>query len=181
MAATPAGRQLNALVEAGMILASELDLAALLQRIADLAREVVGASYAAVGVLGPQGELAQFVYSGVDKATADMIGDLPRGRGVLGALLEENRPLRLREISDHARSYGFPQHHPPMHSFLGVPIVVRGQVFGRLYVTEKHGADEFTKDDERIAMTLARRPALRSRMLVFTTRSRAAACSSYNA
>lgn len=150
-----AGRQLSALVEAGMVLASELDLDALLQRIADLSREVVGASYGAVGVVGTDSQLARFVYSGIDQETADQIGELPSGRGVLGALLEQNRPLRLREISDHPRTYGFPKHHPPMHTFLGVPIIVRGTVFGRLYLTEKHGSDEFTKDDERIAMTLA--------------------------
>lgn len=148
-------RQLNALVEAGMVLASELDLDSLLQRIADLSREVLRASFGAVGVIGPGGELARFVYSGIDEETAERIGDLPSGRGVLGALLEQDRPLRLTEISEHPRSYGFPEHHPPMHSFLGVPIVVRGNVFGRLYLTEKEGGKEFTKDDERIAMTLA--------------------------
>lgn len=151
----PAERQLGALVEAGMVLASELELETLLQRIADLSREVVGATYAAVGVVGEPGELVRFVYSGIDEATAKKIGDLPTGRGVLGALLEQDQPLRLREISGHPRSYGFPEHHPPMHSFLGVPIIVRGRVFGRLYLTEKQGAPEFSKDDERIAMTLA--------------------------
>jgi len=155
MAKAPAERQLNALVEAGMVLASELDLEMLLQRIADLSREVVGASYGAVGVVGKAGDLARFVYSGIDKETADKIGELPSGRGVLGALLEQNKPLRLPEISEHPRSYGFPPHHPPMHTFLGVPIVVRGTVFGRLYLTEKVGERGFTKDDERIAMTLA--------------------------
>lgn len=138
-----------------MILASEFDLDVLLQRIADLACEVVGARYAAVGVLGESGDLDKFVYSGIDQATADQIGDLPRGRGVLGVLIEEGKPLRLRHISEHARSYGFPEHHPPMESFLGVPIVVRGRVFGRLYLTEKGNSAEFTKDDERIALTLA--------------------------
>jgi len=148
-------RQVGALVQAGMILASELDLDALLQRIADLSREVIGARYAAVGVLGDQRELLRFVHSGIDQATVDRIGHLPEGRGVLGAVIEEQRPLRLRRISDHLRSYGFPEYHPPMQSFLGVPIVVRNRVFGRLYVTEKQGALEFTKDDERIAMTFA--------------------------
>jgi signal transduction histidine kinase len=155
MTDTTAQRQLRALVEAGMILASELDLDALLQRVADLAREVIGAKYAAVGVLGDEGELVRFIYSGVDKETADRIGDLPVGRGVLGVLVEEDRPLRLKEISDHPRSYGFPEHHPPMHTFLGVPITVRGRVFGRLYLTEKQREAQFTKDDERIAMTFA--------------------------
>ena len=138
-----------------MALASELDLDVLLQRIADLARDVLGARYAAVGVVGDDGLLLRFVYSGIDQETADLIGDLPHGRGLLGALLEGGRPMRMREISDHSASYGFPPNHPPMHSFLGVPIIVRERIYGRLYLTEKQGAREFTKDDERIAMTLA--------------------------
>lgn len=150
-----AQRQTAGLVEAGLALASELDLDALLQRIADLAREVVGARYAAVGVVGEDGLLLRFVYSGIDQQTADGIGDLPHGRGLLGVLLEGGRPMRMRQISEHPDSYGFPPNHPPMHSFLGVPIIVRDRVFGRLYLTEKQGASEFTKDDERIAMTLA--------------------------
>ena len=152
---TQAQRQTAGLVEAGLALASELDLDALLQRIADTARHVVGARYAAVGVVGDDGLLLRFVYSGVDQETADLIGDLPHGRGLLGVLLEGGRPMRMREISQHPASYGFPPNHPPMHSFLGVPIIVRERVFGRLYVTEKQGGSEFTKDDERIAMTLA--------------------------
>jgi signal transduction histidine kinase len=148
-------RRLAALVEAGVALSADLDLDSLLLRIADLAREVVGAGYAAVGVVGPNKELTRFVYSGIDEATAKKIGPLPVGRGVLGLLVDEARPLRLREMSEHPRSYGFPEHHPPMHSFLGVPVIVRGQVFGRLYMTEKEGAAEFSKDDERIALTLA--------------------------
>jgi signal transduction histidine kinase len=150
-----AQRQLSALVEAGMVLASELKLDALLQRIADLAREVIGAQYAAVGVVGEAGDLVEFVYSGIDKPTADKIGDLPRGRGVLGVLIQEDRPLRMPEISDHPNAYGFPEHHPEMHSFLGVPITVRGHVFGRLYLAEKQEQKEFNKDDERLALTLA--------------------------
>lgn len=138
-----------------MTLSSELDLDSLLQRVADLAREVVGASYAAVGVLRDEGMLARFVFSGLSREQANEIGDLPEGRGVLGALIEEGRPLRLHQISDHPRSYGFPEHHPPMRTFLGVPIVVRGHVYGRLYLTEKEGGSDFTKDDERIALTLA--------------------------
>lgn len=148
-------RQTAGLVEAGLALASELDLDVLLQRIADLARDVLGARYAAVGVVGDDGLLLRFVYSGIDQETADAIGDLPHGRGLLGALLEGGRPMRMREISDHPDSYGFPPNHPPMHAFLGVPIIVRDRVFGRLYLTEKEGVSEFTKDDERIAMTLA--------------------------
>ena len=152
---TTAQRQTAGLVEAGLALASELDLDVLLQRIADVAREVLGARYAAVGVVGDDGLLTRFVYSGIDQRTADEIGDLPHGRGLLGALLEGGRPLRMREITDHSASYGFPPNHPPMHTFLGVPIVVRDQIFGRLYMTEKEAGAEFSKDDERIAMTLA--------------------------
>ena len=152
---TSIDRRVMSLVEAGMALASEHHLDALLQRIADISREVIGAGYGAVGVLGDRGELARFVYSGIDKELADRIGDLPTGRGVLGALIEEQRPLRLHEISDHPRSYGFPANHPPMHSFLGVPIVVRGRIFGRLYLTEKQGGEDFTKDDERLALSFA--------------------------
>jgi signal transduction histidine kinase len=148
-------RQTAALVEAGMALSAEMDLDALLQRIADLARDVVGARYGAVGVVGEDGGLTRFVYSGIDEETATAIGDLPTGVGVLGALIEEGRPLRLQNITDHPRSSGFPEHHPPMKTFLGVPIITRGRIFGRLYLTEKEGGLEFTKDDERIALTLA--------------------------
>lgn len=148
-------RRLAALVEAGMILSSELDLDALLQRIADISRDVVGAEYGAVGVVDESGMLTRFVYSGIGKQQADEIGSLPTGVGVLGAIIEEGRPIRLKEISQHPRSYGFPEGHPPMHTFLGAPIVVGGRVFGRLYLTEKSGGEEFTKDDERIALTLA--------------------------
>jgi signal transduction histidine kinase len=147
-------RQTAGLVEAGLALASELDIDALLQRIADLARDLVGARYAAVGVVGDNGLLLRFVYSGIDPEAAQKIGDLPHGRGVLGVLLERGRPMRLREICDHPDSYGFPPNHPPMHTFLGVPIVVRGRVYGRLYLTEKRNGVEFSKDDERLALTL---------------------------
>ena len=148
-------RRLSALVDAGLALAADLSVDSLLQRIADQSREVIGARYGAVGVIGEAGHLVRFVYSGIDEETASKIGDLPDGRGVLGALIEENRPLRLREISGHPRSYGFPDNHPPMHTFLGVPIVVRGRVFGRLYLTEKEDRADFTKDDERLALTFA--------------------------
>ena len=150
-----AHRQTAGLVKAGLALASELDIDALLQRIADLAREVVGCRYGAVGVVGEDGMLLRFVYSGIDVETADKIGDLPEGKGLLGVLIEGGRPMRMREISQHPQSYGFPPNHPPMHSFLGVPIIVRSRVFGRLYLTEKHGDSAFSKDDERIALTLA--------------------------
>lgn len=138
-----------------MALASALDLDSLLQKIADLAREVIGAGYAAVGVLGDQGSLIKFIYSGVSEEIATKIGRLPQGSGVLGAIIEEGRPLRLTEVSHHPRSVGFPEHHPEMHSFLGVPISARDRIFGRLYLTNKKDAPEFSTEDERIAVTFA--------------------------
>ena len=155
MGEAQAERRLAGLVEAGMVLASELDEERLLQRIADLARGVIGARYAAVGIVGGEGGLTRFVHSGVDRETADRIGDLPTGKGVLGVIIEEGRPLRLSEISDHPRSVGFPPHHPEMHSFLGAPVIGRGEVLGRLYLTEKLDGSGFTKDDELVAMTFA--------------------------
>lgn len=155
MSGNDAQAKLAALVEAGIALAAEPQIDELLQRIADLARDVLGARFAAVGTLDEGGSLARFVHSGIDAATVEAIGQLPTGAGVLGAIIEEGRPLRLREISDHKRSVGFPPHHPEMHTFLGVPILAGRRVFGRLYLAEKLDGDEFTKDDERIAMTFA--------------------------
>ena len=152
--------RLSALVEAGIALGSELRLDELLFRIADQARAVVGATYGALGILGPTGELARFIYSGVDEETARRIGPLPEGKGVLGVVLEQAHPLRLAEISEHPRSSGFPPNHPVMHSFLGAPIIVRGTVFGRLYLAEKIGEKEFSQEDERIAMMFAAQAAV---------------------
>lgn len=147
--------RLEALVEAGIALASESNLDTLLFRIADLARQVVGAAYGAVGVVADDGTLSRFVYAGIDEETAVRIGALPTGRGVLGVVLEQAHPLRLANLADHPRSVGFPPGHPTMRSFLGAPIVARGRVFGRLYLTEKQGAATFSEKDERIAMMLA--------------------------
>ncbi|MGH2771739.1 MAG: sensor histidine kinase [Actinomycetota bacterium] len=144
-----------ALIDAGISLAAEHRIEALLQRIADLARHVIGAHYAAVGVLGRGGELKEFVHSGMEPDALDRIGHLPEGVGLLGAIIEEGEPLRLQEISSHPRSSGFPANHPVMHTFLGVPIVVRGTIFGRLYLTDKEGEAAFSKDDERVALMLA--------------------------
>lgn len=155
MAKLSAEQRLAALIEAGMSLASELELTTLLQRVADLSRDVLEAGYAAVGVVAEDGSLSRFVYSGIDEETAEKIGDLPVGRGVLGVLIEEGRPLRLRKVSDHPRSAGFPPNHPPMGAFLGVPIVGRSGIYGRLYATEKQGGTEFSKDDERVTQLLA--------------------------
>jgi len=143
------------LVQAGLALASELSLPAVLQKIVDLATELADARYGALGVLGPDGELEDVITSGLSESEGAAIGHLPIGKGILGALITDASPLRLRRIQDDSRSGGFPPHHPPMSSFLGVPITVRGKVYGNLYLTEKRGAEEFTVADERAAVTLA--------------------------
>ena len=119
------------------------------------ARELIGAEYAALGVVGEDLTLTQFVHSGMDPATVEKIGHLPAGRGILGQLITDPRPLRLQQLSDHSGSVGFPAHHPPMRSFLGVPVRIRDQVFGNLYLTEKHHGMEFSAEDEELALSLA--------------------------
>jgi two-component system, NarL family, sensor histidine kinase DevS len=128
---------------------------ALLRRLLDAAREITGARYAALGVLNEdRTELARFITSGIDEEAREQIGVLPRGRGVLGLLIEHPHPLRLRDIGGHPRSYGFPPAHPEMHSFLGMPIMIRGEAWGNLYLTEKPGG-EFTQIDEEDVDVLA--------------------------
>jgi signal transduction histidine kinase len=143
------------LIEVGRGLLSELDLDVVLDRVLETARELTGAQYAALGILDERRrELAQFLTRGVDEETHRAIGDLPRGRGILGLLIEDPRPLRIPDVGDHARSYGFPPGHPPMHSFLGVPILIRGEAWGNLYLTEKPGG-EFEQEDEDAVIVLA--------------------------
>ena len=152
--------RLGSLIEAGMALASELGLDQLLQGLVERAREVVGARYAALGVLDEsRTELARFVTAGLDEDQRRAIGELPRGRGILGVLIRDARPLRLARISDDPRSVGFPPDHPPMGSFLGVPISLRKEVFGNLYLTEKVDG-LFSEEDEQIALTLAAQAAV---------------------
>jgi signal transduction histidine kinase len=135
---------------------SELDLEAVLSSVVEAARELTGARYAALGVLDPERrELERFINVGIDEGTRREIGNLPRGRGVLGELIREPKPLRMRDVERHPHAYGFPSQHPPMHSFLGVPIAVRGETYGNLYMTEKQGAEEFDDRDEEAAVTLA--------------------------
>src|SRR2546422_6873965 len=144
------------LLSAGVEIFSEHSLERVLQRVVDSAREVVGARYAALGVLSPDGtSLVQFVTSGISQAGRERIGDLPRGRGLLGLVIREPAPIRTADINRHPQRYGFPPHHPPMRSFLGVPVVAREKVFGNLYLTEKIGAGEFSVEDEAIAVLLA--------------------------
>jgi len=144
------------LIDVGSSLLSELDLEAVLQSVVEAARELTGARYAALGVLDPERrELERFINVGIDEETRRDIGSLPRGRGVLGELIREPAPLRLHDVNEHPHAYGFPPGHPPMHSFLGVPIAVRGETYGNLYMTEKQGADDFDGTDEEAALTLA--------------------------
>ncbi len=152
----PSGTRADRLLDTGLALAAELSLPTLLQRIVDLAVELTHARYGAVGVLSPDGvELSDFITSGLSLGERTAIGDLPRGRGILGVLIREPAVLRVPEIGLDPRSAGFPPNHPPMGSFLGAPIRAHGRVFGNLYLTDKQGASEFTDDDEAAVLVLA--------------------------
>ena len=153
--AESSSRRQEALIQAGLALASELSLPAVLQKIIELACEVADAQYGALGVLGADGRLYDFITHGVTEGERRAIGDLPVGEGILGVLITEAYPLRLQRIQNDPRSVGFPPNHPPMTSFLGVPISVRGRIYGNLYLTEKRDAPAFTTDDERAVVTLA--------------------------
>jgi two-component system, NarL family, sensor histidine kinase DevS len=145
----------DALLEAGLTLASELSLPMVLQRIVDLAAEVTDARYGALGVLGPNDELVDFITTGISAKERRAIGALPRGRGVLGLLVREPRLVRMKDIGSHPSSVGFPANHPQMHSFLGAPVQSLGHVYGNIYLAEKRGAQEFGPDDERSLQVLA--------------------------
>ncbi len=148
--------KLRRLLDVGRALVGELDPEAVLHRILAEARELTGARYAALGVLDEsRSELERFLTVGIDPATHHAIGDLPRGRGVLGVLIDDPRALRLADVGEHPRSYGFPPTHPPMHSFLGVPILIRGDAWGNLYLAEKEGGGEFTEEDEEAVVVLS--------------------------
>ena len=153
--------RLRVLVEAGIALSSELSLDALLQRIIETAAELTGARYAALGVIDKSGQaLERFLTTGIDAETHAAIGDLPRGRGILGVLIREAQPLRLRDLNEDPRSVGFPPNHPPMKTFLGLPIVLRGVAYGNLYLTEKAGGDDFDEEDQELAQLLAAQAAV---------------------
>ncbi len=157
----PESTRLRRLVDAGIALNSELSLDAVLQNIVEAAAALTGARYAALGVINESRTgLERFITTGLDAETHAAIGDLPRGRGILGALIDDARPLRLRRIVDDERSTGFPPNHPPMTSFLGVPILQRGMAYGNLYLTEKQDADEFTDDDQELVLLLAAQAAV---------------------
>ena len=147
--------RLRGLLRANALLAGELSLPLVLQQIVGAARDLLGARYAALGVLGPDGELEQFVHVGLDDELVAKIGELPKGRGILGLLISEPVPIRLADLSAHPASAGFPPGHPPMAGFLGVPVRIGEEVFGNLYLTECSGGSEFTADDEELAIALA--------------------------
>ncbi|HKS43500.1 MAG TPA: GAF domain-containing sensor histidine kinase [Amycolatopsis sp.] len=148
--------QMDGLLEAMLAVAAGLELDATLRRIVHAAIELVDCRYGALGVLNPDHEgLAEFVYEGIDEQTRQRIGDLPTGHGLLGLLIRQPTPLRLDDLSRHPASSGFPEHHPPMQTFLGVPVRVRDEVFGNLYLTEKHNGQPFTEDDEVVVQALA--------------------------
>ncbi len=148
-------------MEAGIAVSSELSLDAVLHKLTETAAALTGARYAALGVIDQTHEgLERFVTVGVDAETHAAIGELPRGRGILGVLISDAQPLRLADLSADPRSVGFPAHHPEMHTFLGVPILLRGRAFGNLYLTEKAGGQEFTAEDEEVVSLLAAQAAV---------------------
>ncbi|MER5703307.1 GAF domain-containing protein [Micromonospora sp. NPDC002296] len=147
--------RLRALLDAVVGIGTDLDLRSTLQRIVQSACELAGARYGALGVIGSDRLLHDFIVHGIDAELHASIGELPHGRGVLGLLIDHPHPVRMPDITKHPLSYGFPPNHPPMHSFLGVPVRIRDQVFGNLYLAEKQGAAEFTEDDEEIVVALA--------------------------
>src|SRR5688572_11143491 len=153
--------RLRVLVNAGISLSSELSLDALLQRIVETAAEITGARYAALGVIDRTGQaLERFLTTGINPEAHAAIGDLPHGRGILGVLIRDAQPLRLHDIADDPRSVGFPHNHPPMRSFLGVPIVLRGVAYGNLYLTEKGGGEDFGDEYLELVQLLAAQAAV---------------------
>jgi signal transduction histidine kinase len=149
--------RLRLLLDAVVTMAADLSLDGVLQRIVTIAGELVDARYAALGVLseGSERRLRTFVHHGMPDDVVERIGHLPRGHGVLGLLIDRPEPLRLHDINAHPAAYGFPDHHPPMRSFLGVPLRIRDHVFGNLYLTEKAGGSDFTQEDEDVVVALA--------------------------
>jgi signal transduction histidine kinase len=148
--------RLARLLEVGRGLMAELQIEAVLDRLLETAAELTGARYAALGVLdADRVELARFITRGIDEEGHRAIGELPRGRGILGVLIRDPKPLRLEDVTADPRSYGFPVHHPPMHTFLGVPVTIRGEGWGNLYLTEKEGGKQFDEADEAAVIVLS--------------------------
>jgi GAF domain-containing protein len=147
--------RVDGLIEAMLAVTAGLDLDTTLQTIVHTAIDLIDARYGALGVRGHDHELIEFIYEGIDEATREQIGHLPQGRGVLGVLIDEPTPIRLHDIHDHPASVGFPPNHPPMRTFLGVPVRIRDEVYGNLYLTEKADGQPFSDDDEVLAQALA--------------------------
>jgi signal transduction histidine kinase len=159
--ATSSESRLRALLDAGIALASELSLDSLLHRLTELAARLTDARYAALGVIDPTGtHLERFITHGIDDEARAAIGDPPHGRGILGALIADARPLRLHATTDDPRSVGFPPNHPHMTTFLGVPILLRGSAYGNLYLTDKAGGADFTEEDQELVEVLASQAAV---------------------
>jgi len=154
------GRRLRGLVTANLVVTANLTLREVLAQIVESARDLLDCDYAALGVIGDDGRLAQFLHLGMDEDAAAGLGDLPRGDGILGVLVDDPRPLRLHDLGAHPASSGFPAGHPPMRSFIGAPIRVRDLVFGNIYLTDKRGGGPFTADDEELLVALAANAAL---------------------
>jgi signal transduction histidine kinase len=150
----------QALLDAVSAIASDLDLTSVLTRIVSTATQLTDAQYGALGVLGNDGRLVEFLTTGIDEETRALIGDLPTGDGILGVIIQEPAGLRLIDLAAHPKSAGFPAHHPPMSTFLGMPVRIRGTVFGNLYLTEKRGGVPFTEQDEQLTEALARTAGL---------------------
>jgi GAF domain-containing protein len=158
--ATRGDDRLRTLLDIGIAISAELSLDGVLERIVEAAADLTGARYAALGVIDRSGTgLERFVTTGIDDETRTTIGEPPHGRGILGVLIREAQPLRLHDLTEDPRSVGFPPGHPPMRSFLGVPILLRGVAFGNLYLTEKADGD-FNEDDEDLVMLLASQAAV---------------------
>lgn len=153
-------RSTQALLRAIMAISSDLDLPSVFARLVEAAAELTGAQYGALGVLGPDGNLAEFITTGIDEQQRAAIGPLPHGHGILRQLIDDPVVLRLDDLTDHPASIGMPVEHPEMRTFLGVPILIRGTVFGNLYLTEKSGGRAFTPQDEVLVQTLANTAAL---------------------
>lgn len=154
--AAPGQDRFQRLLAVGSSIVAELDLETLLRSVVEAARDLTAAEYAALGVLDrDRAELERFIHVGIDEETRRVIGPLPRGRGVLGELIRRPEPLRVADVEEHPHAYGFPPGHPPMRTFLGVPILIRGEAYGNLYMTEKAGGAEFDEADEEAATTLA--------------------------
>jgi len=151
--------RMNGLLEAVVAVGSDLNMETVLRRIVEAAVGLTDARYGALGVLGEGGGLAGFVPVGLDADEISTIGDWPEGKGVLGLLMRDPRPLRVADVTMHPAASGFPAGHPPMRSFLGVPVRIRGEVFGNLYLTDKRGGGQFTEQDEAVVSALGAWPA----------------------